>query len=73
MKILIRVLVIIILIYTIFIKSFISFFDFLNHNPNLDVMTNFWEDDLPNIVSILAMIYLVVILCNQIGRRVIKG
>ena len=73
MKILIRVLVIIILIYTIFIKSFISFFDFLNHNPHLDVMTNFWEDDLPNIVSILAMIYLVVILCNQIGRRVIKG
>jgi hypothetical protein len=73
MKILVRVLLIIILIYAIFTKSFTFFFDYLNHNPNLNIITNFWEVDLPNIISILAMLYLLVILCNQIGRIIIKG
>jgi hypothetical protein len=35
-----------------------GFFDFLNKNRDMGFWTSFFESDLPNIVGILSMIYL---------------
>jgi hypothetical protein len=72
MSIIIRMFLIIILVYGIFVKSFTSFFDFLNQKPTENYWTTFLEIDLPNIIAIFSMIALLIILIRQIGSKILR-
>lgn len=58
MKLIVKILIVLILVYSIFFKLITGFFDFLNKNRDMGFWTSFFESDLPNIVGILSMIYL---------------
>ncbi|MGX1023608.1 hypothetical protein ACSSV5_000760 [Psychroflexus sp. MBR-150] len=58
MKLIVKILIVLILVYSIFFKMITGFFDFLNKNRDMGFWTSFFESDLPNIVGILSMIYL---------------
>ena len=58
MKTIFKVLIVLVLAYSILFKSITGFFDFLNKNRDMGFWTSFFESDLPNIVGVLSMLYL---------------
>lgn len=72
MKKILKTIVVLILIYSIFIKSFTSVFDFLNKNRDMGFWVSFFESDFPNIVGILSMIYLVRIFLKTEKRQKVE-
>jgi hypothetical protein len=57
-KIILKVFLGLILIYSICFKVFTSLFDFFNKNRDMGFWTSFIESDLPNFISIMSMCYL---------------
>jgi hypothetical protein len=54
----VKILIGLILLYSIFFRLITGFFDFLNKNRDMGFWISIFESDLPNLVGIFSMIYL---------------
>lgn len=60
MRSIFKIIVVIVLIYAVTLTLITSFFDFLNKSAAISFWTTAIENDLPNLIALIAMIYLIV-------------
>jgi len=68
MKTVFKITIVFILIYAIILTFFTGMFDLFNKNANLPFWTSVLESDLPNLIAIIAMIYVVYRILKSFGR-----
>ncbi len=59
MKMVIKILLILLLIYALLFQSFTGVFDFLNKNKDMGFWTSFFESDLPNVIGVFSIGYVI--------------
>jgi len=69
MKSVFKIIVVIVLIYAVILTLITSFFDFLNKSVAIPFWTTIIENDLPNLIVLIAMIYLIVIILGSLRSK----
>ena len=64
-KIRYKILIIIPLFFTVFIQLFWGLFEFLSKNPNANHQKILWLFDIPNLLSILVMVFLMILVLKK--------
>lgn len=64
-KYIVKILISLILVYSVFFKLISGFFDLLNKNRDMGFWTSIFESDLPNFVGVFSMIYLLWLLIKS--------
>lgn len=64
-----KIIIVIVLIYAVILTFIMGFFDFLNKSAAISFWTTVIENDLPNLIALIAMIYLVVIILGSLRSK----